>query len=117
MPTSPICGASGPWWLPGSPSAAGTDAPFGPADPWVAIETAADRRTGTGRPLGGAERVPIADAVALFSGRPDAPAIHRRVQPGHPADLCLLAGPLPAVAPVPPVVATIVAGRVVYRAG
>jgi predicted amidohydrolase YtcJ len=97
--------------------AGGTDAPFGPADPWVAIETAADRRTGTGRPLGGAERVPIADAVALFSGRPDAPAITRLVRPGQPADLCLLAGPLPAVPPVPPVVATIVAGRVVYRAG
>jgi predicted amidohydrolase YtcJ len=97
--------------------AAGTDAPFGPSDPWLTVRAALDRLTASGRPVGPDERVPLATAVALFSGSPESPAQPRVIRPGQPADLCLLSEPLkPGQAPAP-VLATIVAGRIVYRAG
>ena len=37
--------------------AAGSDAPYGDADPWRSIAAAADRRTRSGRPFGRDERV------------------------------------------------------------
>lgn len=68
--------------------AAGTDAPFGGPDPWAAM------RAAVSRDLGPAERVDAATALGLFLGAPDAPATRRRVEPGAPADLCLLGVPL-----------------------
>jgi predicted amidohydrolase YtcJ len=91
----------------GIPVAAGTDAPYGPADPWVAVESARERRSDLGRPLGPEESLP--DAVTLFHGRPEAPAAVRSVQPGQPADLCVVADG--------EVQATVIGARVVYRAG
>jgi predicted amidohydrolase YtcJ len=96
--------------------AAGTDAPFGPGDPWLTVRAAADRRTVSGRPLGPDERVPLATAVAFFSGSPERPAQPRTIRLGEPADLCLLSEPLTAGRAPAPVVATIVAGRIVFRA-
>lgn len=91
-----------------------TDAPYGPADPWVAIAAAADRCTASGAVLGEAERVSARRALDGFLSDPDAPGgPPRRVAPGAPADLCLLDAPLDQVLDDPSsrhVVATWIAG-------
>ncbi len=75
--------------------AGSTDAPFGPADPWLAMRAAIDRRTATGVPFGPGEAVDARTALGLFLGPPDRPGgPPRRVVGGAAADLCLLAGPL-----------------------
>ena len=79
----------------GIPVGGSTDAPFGPADPWQAIAAAVERRTPSGRVLDTAERLDARRALDLFLGPADAPGgPPRRVAPGVPADLCLLAAPL-----------------------
>ena len=81
--------------LAGVPVGGSTDAPFGPADPWVAIRTAIDRRTASGAVLGADEAVEPRRALGLFLGEPDRPGgPERTIEPGAPADLCLLAVPL-----------------------
>jgi predicted amidohydrolase YtcJ len=87
--------------------AAGSDAPFGPADPWLAVEAATTRRTAGGRLLGPQEALSFDAAVGLFQGRADRPAEHRTVEVGQPGDLCVI-GP-------DGVESTIVAGRLVYE--
>ena len=98
---------------------AGTDAPFGPEDPWVAIGSAVDRRTGSGRVLGPDERLSPSRALALFLSDPAAPGGPvRRVRVGGPADLCLLGDGLDATLSDPGsrrVVATVVDGTVVHE--
>jgi predicted amidohydrolase YtcJ len=66
--------------------AAGSDAPFGGADPWHVM------RAATRRPpdLGPDEAVSPARALALFFGEPAAPGTPRLVAPGQPADLIML---------------------------
>ena len=78
--------------------AGSTDAPFGPADPWIAITSAIDRRTPTGATLGLTERISPREALNMFltpsrnpGGEP------RRISPGSPANLCLLTAPLAQV--------------------
>jgi predicted amidohydrolase YtcJ len=79
----------------GIPVGGSTDAPFGPADPWQAIAAAVSRRTATGRVLGSAERLDARRALDLFLGPADTPGgPPRRLTPGAPADLFLLATPL-----------------------
>jgi len=99
----------------GVPVAGSTDAPFGPADPWQAIAAAVARRTPSGLLVGADERLAPRRALDLFLGRPGAPGgPPRRVTPGAPADLCLLAAPLEAALRAPSadlVVATVRAGR------
>jgi predicted amidohydrolase YtcJ len=104
-------------------TAAGTDAPFGHADPWAAMRAAVHRRTASGAILGADERVDPATALALFLGRPDDPATPRTIEPGAQADLCILDRPLDAVLtalashddrPLHPVVTTIIAGQPVH---
>jgi predicted amidohydrolase YtcJ len=81
----------------GVPVAGGTDAPFGGPDPWAAMRAATRRRAErSGRPVAAHERIDARAALGLFLGRPDAPAVERRIEPGAPADLCLLACPLTA---------------------
>jgi len=101
----------------GIPLAAGTDAPFGPDDPWTIIAAAAARRTRDGHLLSPSERVPPRRALSLFLGEPARPAIGRVVAPGAVADLVLLAGPLDdaLAGGVPGVLATVIAGGVVHR--
>jgi predicted amidohydrolase YtcJ len=69
--------------------AAGSDAPFGGADPWHVM------RSATRRPahLGPAEAVTPAQAIALFLGAPTAPAVGRVIAPGRAADLVVLRVP------------------------
>jgi predicted amidohydrolase YtcJ len=70
--------------------AAGSDAPFGPADPWRCIASAVTRRTAAGQVLGRAERVSARRALRLFLAAPEEVRRLRTVAPGQPGDLCLL---------------------------
>jgi predicted amidohydrolase YtcJ len=73
---------------------AGTDAPFGDPDPWLAMRAACERRTASGLVLGPDERLTPERALALFSTRPHAPGeLPRRIEAGARADLCLLDRP------------------------
>jgi predicted amidohydrolase YtcJ len=108
------------WLDAGVPLAAGSDAPFGPIDPWLAIRAAVDRRTAGGDSVGVDERLTPEAALALFQcrlsdpGGPSAP-----VAPGHPADLCLLKVPWRVARHELDrhlVRATVVGGRVIWRA-
>ncbi len=96
--------------------AAGTDAPFGGADPWHVMR-AATRRPAN---LGPGEAVPPGTAIRLFLGEPAAPGVPRLVAPGYPGDLILLRCP-PAEAArslaSDLVAATFVAGQQVDRRG
>ncbi len=100
----------------GVATAAGSDAPFGSPDPWLAVRAAMRRRTHSGQVLGAAEAVGPEMALRWWSGHPNAPARPRRLEPGEPADLVVLAAPLAdALAgdgPVP-VIATVIGGEVV----
>ncbi len=74
--------------------AAGTDAPLGHPDPWLAMQAAVDRRTLAGHTLGGAEALSPEEALGLFGGDPLAPGGGTaRIAPGMPADLCVLDRP------------------------
>jgi len=100
--------------------AAGSDAPFGGADPWQVIRAAIRRPAD----LGPGEAVDPQTAIRLFLGSPTAPARPRAVAPGVPADLVLLRCP-PAEAfrslasdlVADLVAATFVDGSPVYRGG
>jgi predicted amidohydrolase YtcJ len=76
------------------PLAGGTDAPFGDADPWRAMQAAVERRTEAGFVLGSAERLAPEAALALFTSPAAAPGDPpRRIAVGGAADLCLLDRP------------------------
>ena len=103
----------------GVPLGAGTDAPFGPEDPWVAIGAACARRTPSGRVLGPAERLSPERALALFLSDPATPGgPARTVRIGARADLCLLGGDREGTLADPGgrrVVATVVDATVVHE--
>jgi predicted amidohydrolase YtcJ len=95
--------------------AAGTDAPFGPADPWRCIAGAVTRQTPTLKVLGRNERVSADRAMRLFLGSPEDPARLRVVAAGQPADLCVLHTSVREALARPdhgPVQATIIGGRI-----
>ena len=97
----------------------GTDAPFGPDDPWVAMRAAVDRRTRAGAVVGADERVTPARALGLFLSDPATPGgPPRLIGEGGPGDLVLLDCTVDqALADLDAghVVATVAAGRVVHR--
>nr|WP_239158094.1 amidohydrolase family protein [Streptomyces sp. SID13726] len=70
----------------GVPVAAGTDAPYGTADPWAVMRAAVARDDG--------EAITPRTALGLFLGEPGRPARARTVAVGAAADLCLLRVPL-----------------------
>ncbi|MCT9111234.1 amidohydrolase family protein [Streptomyces mirabilis] len=70
----------------GIPLAAGTDAPYGSADPWAVMRAAVERSSG--------EAVDPRAALDLFAGEPQHPSQVRRLTVGAVADLCLLHVPL-----------------------
>ncbi len=75
----------------GIPLAAGSDAPFGRPEPWMAMQAATDRKSAAGHVLGPDEALTPEQALALFLGAlqdPGGPP--RRVEIGAVADLCLL---------------------------
>ncbi len=99
--------------------AAGSDAPFGPIDPWTAIRTAATRAAPSGAVVGPGEAVPAATALGWYLADPRHLGRTRSVHVGAPADLVVLDGPIDAVLrdPGPSAVrATVVGGVVVHPA-
>ena len=104
----------------GVPLAGSTDAPFGEAEPWKAMQAAVSRRSATGRVIGAAEALNPEQALALFTAPLEAPGqAPRRIEAGASADLCLLAtgwskarANLAAVKPR----LTLRAGRVIWAA-
>jgi predicted amidohydrolase YtcJ len=70
--------------------AAGSDAPFGDPDPWAAMQAAVRRRTESGEVIGEDEALTPEQALNLFLRDPLDLTVRRRVEPGAPADLCLL---------------------------
>lgn len=73
--------------------AAGSDAPFGTHDPWAAMRAAVSRRTVTGALVGPDEALTPDQALALYLGDPLTLETERWIEPGAPADLCLLDRP------------------------
>jgi predicted amidohydrolase YtcJ len=99
--------------------AGGSDAPYGPVDPWVAVAAAINRKTADGRVLGPAEAIPMDPALRLYQGHAMNPAAARSVGVGQPSDLCVLREPImeiPGGFVHPTVLATVVRGAVVYLA-
>ncbi len=98
---------------------AGTDAPFGDPDPWLAMRAAVERTSAGGRCLGPGERLTPEQALALFTSPPEAPgAAPRRVAVGAIADLCLLDRPWRAAREKlssGQVAATLRGGRMLWR--
>ncbi|MEV0248168.1 amidohydrolase family protein [Nocardia sp. NPDC050712] len=97
--------------------AAGTDAPFGGADPWRVIAAATTREPNASA----VEAVPLLHALPLFFGRAEQPAVPRTVAPGAAADLTLLSATPEDITAHPAagggcVTATIVAGHPTYLA-
>lgn len=70
--------------------AAGSDAPFGDPDPWAAMSAAVQRRTPSGVKMGEEEALSPEKALDLFLRDPLDFTVRRKVEPGAPADLCLL---------------------------
>jgi predicted amidohydrolase YtcJ len=102
----------------GIPTALSTDAPFGDADPWAAMRAAVHRTTGSGAVLGADERIDAGTALRMFFGTADRPTRPRTVEPGQPADLCVLSAPPDRVLrelSAELVSATIVDGKPVYQ--
>ena len=93
--------------------AIGSDAPYGPADPWDAVAAAATRRTPSGAPLNPEEAVDPVLALALASGDPQDPGRRRSLVPGSPADLVVLDDGWDAVTRHPAIAATVRAGEVI----
>jgi predicted amidohydrolase YtcJ len=94
--------------------AAGSDAPYGPPDPWIAIRAAVDRRTASGAHLNPAEALPHSAALSLWLGDPATPAgLPRTAVVGAPADLCII-DPRAMAEGENPVRMTIIAGDIVF---
>jgi predicted amidohydrolase YtcJ len=97
-----------------------SDAPYGPADPWAVIASAAHRRTPAGRIAGARERLAPQRALAGYLNGPEDPGgAPRTVTRGAPADLVLLRAPREEALAAPDaglVAATITAGKVAWHA-
>lgn len=98
----------------GVPVTLASDTPVVDANPWATMAGAVTRRTANGSPLGGAGLPSVADALHKHTGA-------NRIEPGCPADLALVyPNPFslePDALPTVRAVLTMVAGRVVRRAG
>lgn len=98
--------------------AGGSDAPYGSADPWLAMASAVDRRTASGATIGPDETLPPEEALALYLADPCDLARQRTIAPGEPADLCLLDRPWAAARArllSQDVAATWISGRLIHQ--
>ncbi|MCU1358003.1 MAG: amidohydrolase [Acidimicrobiales bacterium] len=93
--------------------AASSDAPYGPADPWIGLAAAVDRRTASGALFGGDEAVDRRTALRLLAGDPHDPGTPRLLAAGEPADLVILDTEWGATTPQPSVLATLRSGRLI----
>lgn len=71
--------------------AAGTDAPYGSLNPWLAMQAAMSRRTASGAVIGAKEALTPEQALELFLGDPMQPGSGKNhIDVNMPATLCLL---------------------------
>lgn len=77
----------------GIPLAGGSDAPFGVADPWAAMQAAMCRQAPSGAVIGANEALSPEAALDLWLADPADLRRVRRIAPGEPADLVLLNHP------------------------
>lgn len=84
------CGTFFNWEI---PIAAGSDAPFGSADPWSSMHAAVNRKTESGKIIGKEESVSPEQALSLYLGELSAPGKLRQIKTGMNADLCLMKFP------------------------
>lgn len=96
--------------------AAGSDAPYGPANPWRAVAAAVTRSTDAGVALGPVQALPAEQALGLFLGTTTDPGRPCTLAPSSPADLVVLAPGVVLGRDDDPVALTVIAGRVAYRA-
>jgi predicted amidohydrolase YtcJ len=98
----------------GVPLRAGSDAPYGPPNPWIAIRAAVQRRTASGAALGLDEAIDASAALCLFAG-------DGMIKEGAGADFCLVdrdwQARLMQEADPDPVMLTMIAGRPAYSRG
>lgn len=73
--------------------AGGSDAPYGSADPWAAMQAAVRRRTAAGLGFTPEEALTPEQALALYLVDPLDLSRRRSIAPGGPADFCLLDRP------------------------
>ena len=74
--------------------AGSSDAPFGDANPWAAMQAAVNRRTESGQLMAADEALSPEQALALFTSPAQAPGrVQRCVAVGSVADLVLLDRP------------------------
>ena len=99
--------------------AAGSDAPFGSPDPWLAVRASVRRLSRSGQPIGTEEALDWKTALRLWLGRPTNPCSERTIAPGEPADVVVLDQPLPAALDghEPVIVrATLIRGELAFQA-
>ncbi|MEZ5708088.1 MAG: amidohydrolase family protein [Blastomonas sp.] len=99
--------------------AAGSDAPYGSADPWLAIRAARDRLTSGGRSIGPDEAMDSGNALDLYLHPFDMAPGTRRIEVGAPASLCIARtgwDDLLAEPSADHVAATLVDGKIVHKA-
>ncbi len=98
---------------------AGTDAPFGSPDPWLAIRSAVERKTNSGRILNADECISADRALKLYTTPPEDPGgTPRGLDVGQHADLVLLSHPWAEIQKSlyrESVQLTIVKGRIQYK--
>lgn len=78
----------------GIPTAASSDAPYGPYNPWQVMWSATVRQTPSGETLGAAECVSAKEALRGYLAAPKHPGGRpRSITVGERADMCLLSEP------------------------
>jgi predicted amidohydrolase YtcJ len=100
------------------PSAGGSDAPYGSADPWAAMAAAVSRHTSAGATIGADEALAPDAALTLYLADPLDFTQVRTIAVGAPADLCLLDRPWCEARErlsSADVAATVIAGSVVHQ--
>jgi len=75
------------------PLALSSDAPYGPVNPWLNMQSSVDRKSSTGKRLSFSEALSQEQALAAYCGMADAPATPRQVKVGAAADLAILNAP------------------------
>lgn len=70
----------------------GSDAPYGPVDPWAGMRAAVSRRTASGAVLGAGEALSARAALGLWLAGTEPPLTVREVAVGAEADLILVEG-------------------------
>jgi predicted amidohydrolase YtcJ len=102
----------------GLPLSGGSDAPFASADPWEAMRASIRRKTSSGAAIGPDEAISPEAALSLYLADPHDFTKQRPIEPGAPADLCLLSRPWSKVRErltADDVNTTFVSGRLVYN--